>query len=136
MKVTGCVVGNAGARGTPRRNDSRMRRRRGRRCTRAGRCGRRLLRALHVRVDANSHHEALGLALLARLAAALSAAHDDQLHLGATTEQVLSTVSRVYLAAARTPLRVGGRRHRLVILVGLCRWLLVGIACVRLSVSL
>jgi pimeloyl-ACP methyl ester carboxylesterase len=38
--------------------------------------------------------------------AALVAQHDGVLHLGATTEQVLGTVHRVYLAAA-TPLRVG-----------------------------
>jgi pimeloyl-ACP methyl ester carboxylesterase len=39
--------------------------------------------------------------------AALAAQHDDLLHLGTTTQQVLSTVHRVYLAAAATPLRVG-----------------------------
>jgi pimeloyl-ACP methyl ester carboxylesterase len=39
--------------------------------------------------------------------AALAAQHDDLLHLGTTTERVLSTVHRVYLAAAATPLRVG-----------------------------
>jgi pimeloyl-ACP methyl ester carboxylesterase len=38
--------------------------------------------------------------------AALAAQHDNLLHLGTTAEQVLSTVHRVYLAAA-TPLRVG-----------------------------
>jgi pimeloyl-ACP methyl ester carboxylesterase len=39
--------------------------------------------------------------------AALAAQHDDQLHLGTTTEQVLDTVLRVYLTAAHRPLRVG-----------------------------
>ncbi|GIH03511.1 alpha/beta hydrolase [Rhizocola hellebori] len=39
--------------------------------------------------------------------ATLVAQHDDLFHLGTTVEQVLSTVSRVYLAAATAPLRVG-----------------------------
>ncbi|RZU52359.1 alpha/beta hydrolase family protein [Krasilnikovia cinnamomea] len=39
--------------------------------------------------------------------AAQAAARDDEWHLGSTTEQVLGTVDRVYLAAARRPLRVG-----------------------------
>jgi pimeloyl-ACP methyl ester carboxylesterase len=39
--------------------------------------------------------------------AGLAAQHDDLLHLGSTTELVLSTVHRVYLSAARRPLRVG-----------------------------
>ncbi|MGQ4363566.1 alpha/beta hydrolase [Streptomyces sp. SAS_272] len=39
--------------------------------------------------------------------AELAAAHDDRFHLGTTTGQVLSTVNRVYRAAARTRLRVG-----------------------------
>ena len=36
-----------------------------------------------------------------------AAGHDDQFHLGATADQVLSTVERVYRASARHPLRVG-----------------------------
>lgn len=39
--------------------------------------------------------------------ASLAAAHDDLLHLGGTAEQVLATIRRVYLAAARKPLRIG-----------------------------
>jgi pimeloyl-ACP methyl ester carboxylesterase len=39
--------------------------------------------------------------------AALAAQQDKLFHLGSTTEQVLSTVHRVYLAAAATPLRAG-----------------------------
>jgi pimeloyl-ACP methyl ester carboxylesterase len=42
--------------------------------------------------------------------AGLAAEHDDLLHLGPTTEQVLGTVNRVYRAAAGMPLRVGPYR--------------------------
>ncbi|GAB1689784.1 alpha/beta hydrolase [Krasilnikovia sp. M28-CT-15] len=57
--------------------------------------------------------------------AAQAAANDDQWHLGSTTEQVLGTVNRVYLAAARRPLRVGRYRVDDTVIPGVISNLLV-----------
>ncbi|OJF10111.1 alpha/beta fold hydrolase [Couchioplanes caeruleus] len=55
-----------------------------------------------------------------------AAAHDASVHLGTTTERVLETVNRVYLAAARTPLRVGAYLVDDTIIPGVIGTLLVG----------